>query len=166
MEGVKIPSRQNEIVKQAIEYNYEQNITNFQFIADHITSINYKLFELREDLRRIQPKLDGSISLVFSNCGKETHKLCGGCPHPVFHKWTNPQLKKPTAKSDWWGRSVKNPKHALKKTGAFKDCYIESKLKIDEINKLIEERGRLLKLVGNLKKAMRYTSDLPIPNDD
>tara|TARA_R110002072_G_scaffold302550_1_gene486274 strand:+ start:3541 stop:4518 length:978 start_codon:yes stop_codon:yes gene_type:complete len=165
-EYCETPAGQRGIVKQAIEHNYKSNLMGFQFIAEHIASINSKLFELREDLRVIQPKLDGSISLGFTNCGKEDHKLCGGCPHPTFNKWTNPQLKKPTAKSDWWASAVKNPKRALEKTGAFKDRYAESKLKIDEISKLIEERTRLLKMVGSLKKAIKYTSDLPDPNDN
>ncbi len=163
MEGVKIKSRQREIAAQANSYNYWQNRDCFQFIADQITSINYKLLELRDDLQRIQPQIEGSITLTFNNCGRGSHKLCGGCPHPVFKKWTKTQSKKPSTKKDGSVSIVKNPKHSLLKTGAFEDCYLESKSKIDEINKFVDERGRLLKLVGSLKKVSKYTSDSTKP---
>tara|TARA_R110002072_G_scaffold33030_5_gene100219 strand:+ start:4354 stop:5361 length:1008 start_codon:yes stop_codon:yes gene_type:complete len=171
MEGVKIKSRQREIAAQANSYNYTQNLDCFQFVAEQITKINYKLLELRDDLQSIQPQIEGSITLTFNNCGMGSHKLCGGCPHPVFKKWTKTKLKKTSTKKEGNVSIVKNPKHSLLKTGAFEDCYLESKSKIDEINKLVDERGRLLKLVGALKKSSKYTSaeashSLPTINRD
>lgn len=157
MEGVKIKSRQREITKQAIEYNYDSYLTCFQFIAERIVKINYKLLDLRAKLMTVQPKLEGAIMLEFKNCSKHSHKLCGGCPHPVFKKWFNPQKTKPWAKIDWASSVVKHPTRAINKKGHFKDCHHEVRDIIDEIKNLIAERSRLLKIVGAAKRAINYT---------
>ena len=48
-----------------------------------VAQLNIRLRHLAGEMKRLQPKIDGAVTLRFAPCGKGCH----GCPHPAWLTW-------------------------------------------------------------------------------
>ncbi len=114
-------------------------------ILAEVAQCNARLRYLGEELKRLQPKTDGSVTMLFRQCGK----ACHGCPHPAWRVWRK------RYRGDhylWLAHRIDHPLKSLSRTGRFAEHYPEVRAVVREALRLQKRRAELL---AELRRVQR-----------
>lgn len=118
--------------------------------SNELDYINYRLEEISDFLKEIQPAKDGSILLGLSNCGPG----CLGCPHASWTVWKRRLGKKDTTYR-LVGIRIKDPLNRVKTSGEFAAGAPLVKSLIQEAQELLKKKEKMVKAFSSLKRAVK-----------
>lgn len=128
---------------------YQNAAATGGFSAQELLLLNRKLLWIQAELRRVQPRIPGSVLLDLRDCGKG----CMGCPHQRWLKWFAPagnnELKL------LGSRISGDPALALGRSGRFKESYHESLGLVAEAKRLLQQKARLVDALRRLAAVAR-----------
>ena len=116
-------------------------------ILAEVAQCNVRLRYIGEELKRLQPKTDGSITLLFRQCGK----ACRGCPHPAWRVWRK------RYRGDhylWLAHRIDHPLKSLSKTGRFGENYPQVRAYVEEALRVQTRRAELLKGLRRVRRLL------------
>ena len=114
-----------------------EDITPGGILAE-VAQCNARLRYVGEELKRLQPKTDGSVTLLVRQCGKNCH----GCPHPAWRVWRK------RYRGDhylWLAHRINHPLKSLTRTGRVAENYRQVREYVEEALRLQKRRAELLK---------------------
>ena len=123
-----------------------EDITPGGILAE-VAQCNARLRYIGEELKRLQPKTSGSITLLFRQCGK----ACQGCPHPAWRVWRK------RYRGDhylWLAHRIDHPLKSLSKTGRFAENYPQVRAYVEEALRLQKRRVELLKGLRRVQRLL------------
>ena len=119
----------------------------------YLHTINYRIIDLHDAIKRAQPVADGTVCLELYRCGP----FCTGCPHPrwVKYRWTQPTPTRP-AQLFCINLDAKNinPAQAMAKSLPSRKVVLSL---IREAKSLLAKRAALLKV---LRAAGPFASEI------
>lgn len=118
-----------------------------------LDQIHDRLKFLSGELRRLQEKKDGSLTLENAGCGKN----CLGCPHYQWRTWS----RRVNGKTKQWFMAPERVKHP-RMTAAYRQKELSPL--IDEAINLIERKVSLVAAFSSFGSALRARKTAKIPN--
>lgn len=121
----------------------------FNGVLDRLHTLNSRLAELHDEIKKVQPVASGAVCLELYPCGPG----CAGCPHPRWVKYNWVATKRGDGKSMMLGINLdakgKEPVLALQR----KDPHYPATVKlIREAKSILEERSKLLACIRTIRK--------------
>lgn len=125
-----------------------------------LNHLNSRLQEIGGELKKLQPKTDGSLLLAFYACGKG----CLGCPHARWEQWRHypNNVRRTFIKHNLSG----DPVRYLRYAGKFEKYYAERLTLIREAKHLMEQKAKLIKALSRLNRALGGPPEAEEPAND
>lgn len=118
-----------------------------------LDQIHDRLNFLSRELRRLQEKKDGSLTLENAGCGKN----CLGCPHYQWRIWS----RRVNGKTKQWFMAPERVKHP-RMTAAYRQRALNPL--IEEAISLIERKALLIAAFSSFGSALRARKQAIIAN--
>ena len=110
-----------------------------------VAQSNARLRYIGAELKRLQPKTEGSVTLLFRQCGK----ACHGCPHPSWRVWRK------RYRGDhylWLAHRIDHPLKSLARAGRFAENYPQVRALVEEALRIQKRRAELLKELRRVQR--------------
>ena len=115
-----------------------------------VAQLNIRLRHLAGEMKRLQPKTDGSVTVLFIRCGKD----CRGCPHPYWRVWRK-HFRGDTYL--WLAHRISNPLKVLRRTGRFAESYPRVRPVVEEMLRVQKRRAELLAEIRRVSRLLAKT---------
>ena len=112
-----------------------------------VAQSNVRLRYIGVELKRLQPKTEGSVTLLFRPCGK----ACRGCPHPSWRVWRK------RYRGDhylWLAHRIDHPLKSLVRAGRFAENYSQVRALAEEAVRIQKRRAELLKELRRVQRLL------------
>jgi hypothetical protein len=112
-----------------------------------VAQSNARLRYIGAELKRLQPKTEGSVTLLFRSCGK----ACHGCPHPSWRVWRK------RYRGDhylWLAHRIDHPLKSLARAGRFAENYPQVRALVEEALRIQKRRAELLKELRRVQRLL------------
>ena len=112
-----------------------------------VAQSNVRLRYIGVELKRLQPKTEGSVTLLFRPCGK----ACRGCPHPSWRVWRK------RYRGDhylWLAHRIDHPLKSLVRAGRFAENYPQVRALTEEAIRIQKRRAELLKELRRVQRLL------------
>ena len=112
-----------------------------------VAQSNARLRYIGAELKRLQPKTEGSVTLLFRQCGK----ACHGCPHPSYRVWRK------RYRGDhylWLAHRIDHPLKSLARAGRFAENYPQVRALVEEAIRIQKRRAELLKELRRVQRLL------------
>ncbi len=112
-----------------------------------VAQSNVRLRYIGAELKRLQPKTEGSVTLLFRPCGK----ACRGCPHPSWRVWRK------RYRGDhylWLAHRIDHPLKSLARAGRFAENYPQVRALVEEALRIQKRRAELLKELRRVQRLL------------
>ena len=112
-----------------------------------VAQSNARLRYIGAELKRLQPKTEGSVTLLFRQCGK----ACHGCPHPSWRVWRK------RYRGDhylWLAHRIDHPLKSLARAGRFAENYPQARALVEEAVLIQKRRAELLKELRRVQRLL------------
>ena len=112
-----------------------------------VAQSNARLRYIGAELKRLQPKTEGSVTLLFRPCGK----ACHGCPHPSWRVWRK------RYRGDhylWLAHRIDHPLKSLARAGRFAENYPQVRALVEEALHIQKRRAELLKELRRVQRLL------------
>lgn len=112
-----------------------------------VAQSNARLRYIGAELKRLQPKTEGSVTLLFRQCGK----ACHGCPHPSWRVWRK------RYRGDhylWLAHRIDHPLKSLARAGRFAENYPQVRALVEEALRIQKRRAELLKELRRVQRLL------------
>ena len=112
-----------------------------------VAQSNARLRYIGAELKRLQPKTEGSVTLLFRQCGK----ACHGCPHPSYRVWRK------RYRGDhylWLAHRIDHPLKSLARAGRFAENYPQVRALVEEALRIQKRRAELLKELRRVQRLL------------
>ena len=112
-----------------------------------VAQSNARLRYIGAELKRLQPKTEGSVTLLFRPCGK----ACHGCPHPSWRVWRK------RYRGDhylWLAHRIDHPLKSLARAGRFAENYPQVRALVEEALRIQKRRAELLKELRRVQRLL------------
>ena len=112
-----------------------------------VAQSNARLRYIGAELKRLQPKTEGSVTLLFRPCGK----ACHGCPHPSWRVWRK------RYRGDhylWLAHRIDHPLKSLARAGRFAENYPQVRALVEEALRIQKRRAELLKELRRMQRLL------------
>lgn len=112
-----------------------------------VAQSNVRLRYIGVELKRLQPKTEGSVTLLFRPCGK----ACRGCPHPSWRVWRK------RYRGDhylWLAHRIDHPLKSLVRAGRFAENYPQVRALAEEAVRIQKRRAELLKELRRVQRLL------------
>ena len=112
-----------------------------------VAQSNVRLRYIGVELKRLQPKTEGSVTLLFRPCGK----ACRGCPHPSWRVWRK------RYRGDhylWLAHRIDHPLKSLARAGRFAETYPQVRALVEEALRIQKRRAELLKELRRVQRLL------------